>query len=147
MAYPLSLYYYEGLEKDSQTLTIPATMIFAVWISSGGLIQDSVLLFKSVADVSVALETITVLVVLVMNTAVVIKSPSVSGPDDGLLLPYCTVKGIEPSRQFKNSTVTAPVCTTVQVNMAFCSGQTGPVMTSNVTVFILNAYSKNTVHR
>ena len=105
------------------------------------------LLIESAADVSVALETITVLVVLVMNTAVVMKSPSVSGPDDGLLLPYCTDKAVEPSRQFKNSTVTAPVCTTVQVSMAFCPGQTDPVngsMASNVTVFILDACS---VHR
>ena len=70
-------------------LTIPATMIFAVRISSGGLWQDSVLLllFESAADDNVALDTITVLTVLLMYTAVVIKSPSVSGPDDGLLLP------------------------------------------------------------
>ena len=80
------------------------------------------LLFESAADVSVAFDTITVLVVLVMNTAVVIKSPSVSGPDDGLLLPYCTA--VEPSRQFKNVTVTAPVCTTVQVSITSCPGQT-----------------------
>ena len=66
-------------------------------------------MFESAADVSVALETITVLVVLLMNTAVVIKSPSVFGPDVGLLLSYCTVKAVEPCRQFKNVTVAAPV--------------------------------------
>ena len=103
-------------------------MMVAVWIPCGGLIQDSVLLlFENAADVSVALETITVLVVLVMNTAVVIKSPSVSGPNDGLLLPYCTVKAVESSRQFRNSTDALLACTTVQVSMTSCPGQTGPV--------------------
>ena len=85
------------------------------------------MLFESAADVSVALETITVLVVLLMNTAVVIKSPSVFGPDVGLLLSYCTVKAVEPCRQFKNVTVAAPVHATMQVSMTSCPGQTGPV--------------------
>ena len=40
-----------------------------------------VLLFESAAEVSVALEAITVLLVDVMNTAVVVKLSSVSGPD------------------------------------------------------------------
>ena len=109
-------------------LTIPATMIFAVRISWGGLWQDSVLLlFESAADVSVAFDTITVLALLLMYTAVVIKSPSASGPDDGLLLLYCTDKAVEPSRQFRSVTAATPVRTTVQVIMASCPGQTGPM--------------------
>ena len=116
-------------ENTQKVLYIPATMMVAVWVlSCGGLIHNSVLLlFESAANVSVALETITVLVVLVMITAVVIKSPSVSGPDDGLLLPYCTVKAVESSRQFRNSTDALLACTTVQVSMTSCPGQTGPV--------------------
>ena len=82
-------------------------------------------MFESAADVSVTLETSTVL--LLMNTAVVIKSPSVFGPDVGLLLSYCTVKAVEPCRQFKNVTVAAPVHATMQVSMTSCPGQTGPV--------------------
>ena len=59
----------------------PATMMVVVWVLSwGGLWQDSVLLlFESAADVSVALDASILLVVLLMNTAVVIKSPSVRG--------------------------------------------------------------------
>ena len=44
--------------------------------------QDIVLLlFENLADFSVVLETITVLSVLLINIAVVIKSLSVLGPD------------------------------------------------------------------
>ena len=58
------------------------------------------LLCDSAADFNVALDTITVLSVLVMNTAVVIKSPSVRGSEDGLLLSYTKV-GPVPCFQFK----------------------------------------------
>ena len=46
----------------------------------------ALLLFDRAAAVSVALDTIIVLSVLVMNSAVVLKSPSMSGPDFWLSL-------------------------------------------------------------
>ena len=150
MAYHLQAVWYLFCRDSVAQFFIPAIVMVTVWtLSWGGLLQvTTLLLFESTAaDCNVALESITPLSVVIMNTAVVIKSPSAWGPDCGLLMSYneWSVLASDCSFQFKFKSRTVPVCVTLQVSMISCPGQTGPVdagwVTSNATVFMPTATS------